>query len=73
MKEKMQCICNVFFLTKWQVSIHEAIQRVMLMPMRYSYVPMGVKKIWMQLLKDVIEKIDANIYAWNYPSDLDHH
>ena len=45
----------------------------MLMPMRYSYVPMGVKKIWMQLLKDVIEKIDANIYAWNYPSDLDHH
>ena len=47
-KGKMFCIRNIF-LTKCEVSTHEAIKRVLSLPMRYSnidvmYVPTGPKK-----------------------------
>ena len=48
-KKKTWYICNVF-LTEWEISTHEAIQRVLWMPMRHSnndvvYILAGVKKI----------------------------
>ena len=35
-KEKLWCFSNVVFWIKWEVSLHEAIQRVLSMPMRHS-------------------------------------
>ena len=45
----MHSICNIF-LIKHKVSKHEAIKRVLFLPMRHSnndvpYVPTGLKKI----------------------------
>lgn len=48
-RNKKFALLVVFLLTKWEVSIHEAIQTVLPMPMRHSnndvvYIPAVVKK-----------------------------
>ena len=71
-KGKMRDIGNVF-LTKREVSTHEAIKRVLSLPLRHSnidvvYVPTGLKENRTQMLKpqSVLEKMDpddTNVYA----------
>ena len=63
------------FLTKCEVSTHEAIKRVLSLPMRHPnvdalYVPTGLKKNESRLLKSlsVLEKMhpdDRNVFASN--------
>ena len=63
------------FLTKREVSTHEAIKRVLYLPMRHSnidvlYVPTGLKKNRIRMLKSLpaLEKMhpdDANVFASN--------
>ena len=70
----MRSIGNVF-LTKREVSTHEAIKRVLSLPMRHSnidvlYVPTGLKKNRTRMLKSlsVLEKMhpdDTNVFASN--------
>ena len=71
---KMYAIGNVF-LTKREVSTHEAIARVISLPMRSSnidvlYVPTGLKKNRTRMLKpqsvlDFMHPDDTNVYANN--------
>ena len=71
---KMHSIGNVF-LTKREVSTHEAIKRVLSLPLRHSnidvlYVPTGLKKNRTRMLKhlSVLEKMhtdDTNVFASN--------
>ena len=71
---KMHSIGNVF-LTKREVSTHEAIKRVLSLPMRHSnidvvYVPTGFKKNRTRMLKSlsILEKMhpdDTNVFASN--------
>ena len=71
-KGKMRDIGNVF-LTKREVSTHEAIKRVLSLPLRHSnidvaYVPTGLKENRTRMLKpqSVLEKMDpddTNVYA----------
>ena len=71
-KGKMHSIGNVF-LTKREVSTHEAVKRVLSLPMRHSnidvlYVPTGLKKNRTRMLKpqSVLETMnpeDTNVYA----------
>ena len=73
-KGKMLSIGNTF-LSKREVSTHEAIKRVLSLPMRHSnvdvfYVPTGLKKNRTRLLKSLstLEKMhpdDANVFASN--------
>ena len=73
-KGKMFSIGNTF-LTKCKVSTHEAIKRVLSLPMRHSnidglYVPNGLKKNRTRILKSlsVLEKIqpdDTNVFVSN--------
>ena len=63
--EKKKCVSiGNIFLTKREVSTHEAIKRVLSLPMRHSnidviYVPTGVRKNRIRMLKSqsVLEKI----------------
>ena len=71
---KMLSIGNTF-LTEREVSTHEAIKRVLFLPMRHSnidvlYVPTGVKKNRTRMLKSLstLEKMhpdDTNVFASN--------
>ena len=71
-KGKMCDIGNVF-LTKREVSTHEAIKRVLSLPLRHSnidvqYVPTGLKENRTQMLKpqSLLEKMDpddTNVYS----------
>ena len=73
-KGKMLCIGNIF-LTKCEVSTHEAIKRVLFLPMRHSnidvlYVRTGLKKNRTRMLKSlsILEKMhpdDTNVFASN--------
>ena len=73
-KGKMLSIGNTF-VTKREVSTHEAIKRVLSLPMRHSnldvlYVPTGLKKNRTRMLKSLstLEKIhpdDTNVFASN--------
>ena len=73
-KGKMLSIGNTF-LTKREVSTHEAIKRVLSLPMRHSnievlYVPTGLKKNRTRMLKSLstLEKMhpdDTNVFASN--------
>ena len=73
-KGKILSIGNTF-LTKREVSTHEAIKRVLSLPMRHSnidviYVPMDLKKNRTRRLKSllILEKIhpdDINVFACN--------
>ena len=83
-KGKMFSIGNTF-LTKHEVSTHEAIKRVLSLPMRHSnidvlYVPTGLKKNRTRMLKSLstLEKMhpdDTNVFASNvidkYENGLD--
>ena len=83
-KGKMLSIGNTF-LTKRMVSTHEAIKRVLSLPMRHSnidvlYVPTGLKKNRTRMLKSLstLEKMhpdDTNVFASNvidkYENGLD--
>ena len=74
LKGKLYAIGNVF-LTKREVSTHEAIKRVLSLPMRRSnidvlYVPTGLKKNRTRMLKaqnllEMMHPDDTNIYAAN--------
>ena len=71
-KGKMQSIGNVF-ITKREVSTHEAVKRVLSLPMRHSnidviYVPTGLKKNRTRMLKpqsilQFMHPDDTNVYA----------
>ena len=71
-KDKMRDIGNIF-ITKREVSTHEAIKRVLSLPMRHSnvdvkYIATGLKKNRTRMLKpqSVLEKMhpdDTNVYA----------
>ena len=71
-KGKMRSIGNVF-LTKREVSTHEAVKRVLTLPMRHSnidvvYVPTGLKKNRTRMLKpqsilEMMNHDDTNVYA----------
>ena len=73
-KGKMLSIGNTI-LTKREVSTHEAIKRVLSLPMRHSnidvlYVPAGLKKNITRMLKSLstLEKMhpdDTNVFASN--------
>ena len=73
-KGKMFSIGNTF-LTKHEVSTHEAIKRVLSLPMRHSnidvlYLPTGLKKNRTRMLKSLstLEKMhpdDTNVFASN--------
>ena len=73
-KGKMRFIGNAFF-TKCEVSTHEAIKRVIFLPMRHSnidvlYVRTGLKKNRTRMLKSlsILEKMhpdDADVFASN--------
>ena len=73
-KGKMFSICNIF-LTKREVSTHEAIKGVLSLPMRHSnidvlYVPTGLKKNRTRMLKSLssLEKMhpdNVNAFASN--------
>ena len=66
---------DITFLIKPEVSTHEAIKRVLSLPMRYSnidvlYVPTGLKRNKSSMLKSLslLEKIhpyDTNVFASN--------
>ena len=71
-KDKMRDIGNIF-ITKREVSTHEAIKRVLSLPMRHSnvdvkYIATGLKKNRTRMLKprSVLEKMhpdNTNVYA----------
>ena len=73
-KGKMRFIGNTFF-TKCEVSTHEAIKRVIFLPMRHSnidvlYVRTGLKKNRTRMLKSlsILEKMhpdDTNVFSSN--------
>ena len=73
-KGKMLSIGNTF-VTKREVSTHEAIKRVLSLPMRHSnldvlYVPTGLKKNRTRMLKSLstlgkMHPDDANVFASN--------
>ena len=68
----MHSIGNVF-LTKREVSTHEAVKRVLSLPMRHSnidvvYIPTGLKKNRTRMLKpqsilEIMNHDDTNVYA----------
>ena len=74
MRGKLRKIGNVF-LTKREVSTHEAIKRVLSLPMRSSnvktiYIPTGLKKDRTRMLKpqhllNIMDPEDTNVYATN--------
>ena len=73
-KGNMLCTGNTF-LTKRELSLHEAIKRVLSLPMRHSniyvlYAPIGLKKNRTRMLKwlSILEKMypdDTNVFASN--------